>query len=112
MTRTPAFVAVIVLALASGSLAAQQMPPLGPRLMLRMIMTSADVTDEQKAQIKAIVEQQKPAIQAALTSYDQMALRQVLRPVMQEILNTLTLEQRQAVRAAVQKQLQDRPPVR
>jgi len=80
--------------------------------MLRTIMTSADVTDDQKAQIRAIVEKQKPDIQAALASTDHMALRQALRPVMQQVLNILTLEQRQAVRAAVQKQLQDRPPAR
>ena len=33
-------------------------------------MTSAIVTDEHKAQIKAIVDRQKPDIQAALTSSD------------------------------------------
>jgi hypothetical protein len=72
-------------------------------------MTSAIVTDDQKAQIKSIVETQKPNIQAVLASGDQMALRQALRPVMQEILNILTADQRQAIRAAVQKQLQDVP---
>jgi Spy/CpxP family protein refolding chaperone len=107
MLRRFAFVAALVLPLASRSLAAPQLPPVGPRLMLHTIMTSAIVTDEQKAQIKVIVDQQKPDIQAALSSSDQMALRKALQPVMQEILNTLTPEQRQAVRAAVQKQLQD-----
>jgi len=111
MIRRSALAAIVV-ALASHSLAAQQPAPVVPRLVLRTVMTSALVTDEQKAQIKVIVDKQKPDIQAALASNDQAALRAALRPVMQEVLNTLTPEQRQAVRAAVQKQLQDRSPAR
>lgn len=105
MLRRFALAALALLA-TTHQVVAQQMPPMGPRLVLRTIMSLADVTDAQKAQIKTIVQQQQPEIQAALAASDPMALRQVLRPVMQAILTTLTPAQREAVRTTVQHQLQ------
>jgi hypothetical protein len=107
MFRRLALTATVV-ALASHSLLAQQRPSVGPRAILHSIIRSAQLTDEQKAQIKSVVESQRPDIAAAIASHDRMALREALRPVLQEIQHTLTPEQRQAVRAAVRKQFQER----
>jgi hypothetical protein len=110
MIRSLACIAILV-AFASHSLLAQQMPPAASRVV-RSIVRSALLTDEQHAQITSVVEAQRPDIEAALASRDQMALREALRPVLQEIRHTLTLEQREAVRTAVHRALQHRVAAR
>jgi hypothetical protein len=76
-------------------------PAVHPKLIIQTILTTADLTDAQEAEINAIIESRQPAIQAARENQDFRAARQAMRETIHEIIETLTPEQRETVKEAV-----------
>lgn len=72
------------------------------------VVKAIDLTDDQKASIKKIIELHKDEIQAARESRDFMVLRQALRTVVQAVADVLTPEQREIAKDEIKKALGDR----
>jgi len=112
MVRHERFVAVAFSLLMVMSVsAAAQAPPVLPRIMLRTLMTAVNLTDDQRSTIAAIVADHKEAIQSARSAQDPIALRTTMREVMQQVINVLTPEQREAAKTAVKDALATERPV-
>ena len=110
-TFAAACTATAAIGLASVALAAQvkqlgnDQPSVGPKMMVMTILQSVTLTDDQRGAIKAIVEAHRTDIQAARQAQDPEALHGVMRQTMSQIIQTLTPEQRDALKAAMRKAL-------
>ena len=104
------FSAVIILRAAQLPKVGDDEPAVRPKLIIQTILTTADLTDAQKAETKAIIESRQPAIQAARESQDFVAARQAMRETIHEVIDTLSPEQREMVKEAVRNALGNTQP--
>jgi Spy/CpxP family protein refolding chaperone len=108
MTRQTLVLTVLLL-LAGGAMttpAHAQQPPTGPGVGLPGIILGLNLSDAQRAAITQAIEAHRPAMQAARLSGDLDAVREARRAFIKDVVNVLTPEQRDQVKAAVRKRLQ------
>jgi Spy/CpxP family protein refolding chaperone len=75
------------------------------RTGINAIVGSLDLTDAQKASVKAVVQSHRAELQAARAGGDKTAIRQARRAVLQDVMNVLTPDQRDKVKAQIKKKL-------
>jgi Spy/CpxP family protein refolding chaperone len=84
---------------------AQQPPMIARAGLPTIIMGLVDLTDAQRASIKTAIETHRPEMQAARLGGDPTTIWAARRALLRDVVNVLTPDQREAVKAQVRKNL-------